>query len=177
MCIVCTFSYGQIGKGTKMIGGSVGIEFETDKTKTNSVTRVDSRSSSLVIAPQVGYFLGLGLRTSATKYLDDDTKTTSTSVTLEPFIRYYLPQKIYFEAKFDVGAGNNKYKTDDTTDTDKYSIAGWSLLAGYAYFLNDNVALEPQIGYESLAFKNKGTSTRYVDGGLFLRLGLQVYLR
>jgi len=40
-----------------------------------------------------------------------------------------------------------------------------------------HVAVEPQIGYGSASQKAKVSGNKNIDSGLFIRIGLQIYLR
>jgi len=95
-------------------------------------------------------------------------------VSLAPFARYYY-EKFYGQASFQVGHGTTKILNDGSTSNSSYSISGWSLAAGYAWLLNESVAVEPQLGYASLGEKYSGTNKDY-SSGLFFRLGFQIYL-
>jgi hypothetical protein len=56
------------------------------------------------------------------------------------------------------------------------SLFGWTLLAGYPVFLNESIAIEPQLGYNSLTNKiDAGNKT--TDGNFFIRVGFQIYFR
>lgn len=178
-------SYAQFEQGTLMIGGSAGLEFTKDKNKNGGTTVERSKTTNFFLEPQVGYFVidrlaiggGLGLGLSSTKYTDEygGDKVNSTRIAVEPFARYYLPQNIFFQGKFMVGSVSYKEKNDGRTEKDSYSLTGFALSAGYSILLNDNVAIEPQVGYQSEA--QKDGDWKYVDSGFYLRAGLQVYLR
>lgn len=170
-----------------MVGGSVGLETSNVKLRGNGVTRDQYKSTYFYLEPQVGFFVidnlaiggGLGVGVGGTKYSDQQGggKSTGTQITVEPFARYYLPQNIFFQGKFLVGTMTSKWKDDGETDKTSYSMTGFSVSAGYAIMLNDNVAIEPQLGYGLTSEKNKDTDVKELDGGLFLRAGFQIYLR
>jgi hypothetical protein len=185
--LLCSGAYAQFNQGRILAGGSVGFSATTLKFKTNSATTTDSHSTSLSIAPNAGYFVidnlavgaGLDLSTSSVKGDGtDNSKLTSTSFTLTPFVRYYLDQGIFFQGQVGFGSESSKYKPtqSNTTTTTKNGVFNWALAAGYAYFLNDFVAVEPMVGYSVDAAKNKDTDTKRINSGLFIRVGFQVYL-
>ena len=176
----------QFNKGTIMAGGSVGYSSVTNKETQTNVTTTVGTTNTLTFLPQVGYFFidnlagGAGITLKSQKF-NNSGSSASNSTTLflfSPFVRYYFPPKVYAQFSFDVGSGKDK-QTDNkgiTTET-KSGVSGWSLLAGYAYMLNDHVAIEPQVGYSSLVQNYSSNNFKTSDAGIFLRIGLQVYLR
>jgi outer membrane autotransporter protein len=138
------------------------------------------------LSPSAGYFIidnlavgaAIDFNASSTKPSGGTGKSSSTSVSLSPFVRYYLNQGIFFQGQVGFGSENSKYPSGGgTTTTTKYSTSNWSLGAGYAYFLNDFVAVEPMIGYGSNSQKTtSGPDVKYSYPGLFLKVGFQVYL-
>lgn len=185
--LICSGAYAQFNKGRYLVGGSLGFSATTSKTKTNSATNTNSHSTSLYVSPDAGYFIidnvavgaSLNLSTSSTKGDGtDNSKTTSTNFTLTPMARYYLDQGIFFHGQVGFGSASTKYKAtgSNTTTTTKYGVFNWAVAAGYAYFLNDYVAVEPMVGYSSDSFKNKDADVKGIDSGIFIRVGLQIYL-
>ncbi len=185
--LICSGAFAQFNQGRYLVGGSVGFSATTSKAKNDNATSTLSRSTSLSFSPNAGYFVidnlavgaALNLSTNTTK--DDGNnadKTTSTTFSLTPFVRYYLDPGIFFQGQ--VGFGSSSYKSKETgsntTVTTKYGVFNWALAAGYAYFLNDFVAIEPMVGYGSDSFKNSDADVKLVDSGLFINIGLQVYL-
>ena len=153
------------------------------KYKSDGTTVTNGRQTSFSLAPQFGYFVidnlavGAALDLGLSKYKseDGDYESTSTSIEFQPMVRYYLPQGIFFQGQFGFGTGKDKVDNGNTED-DKYNITSWGLSAGYAYFLADNVAIEPQLGYGGTGYKDKDSSGKSIVNGLFIRIGLQVYL-
>jgi hypothetical protein len=177
-----------INKGAMMIGGTVGFSSETDKDKTGSVTVTNGTTTSFYLAPQFGYFiidnfaLGADIQLSTGKYTPDNnsnTSSNSTAIEFRPFVRYYLDMGIFFQGQFGVGSETFKTQTGNLSTEAKYGLTSWSLAAGYAAFLNDNVAIEPMLGYGNTVStrKNSDPVRKEINPELFLRIGLQVYLR
>jgi hypothetical protein len=119
----------------------------------------------------------IGLSLYSYKEDDSDYKYVSNEITLEPAARYYLPQNIFFQARFIIGTNTDKDVEGSVTDKDTYTVSGFSLSAGYAYFLTDNIAVEPMLGFDSKGYKNNSTDRKFVDAGLFIRVGFQIYLK
>lgn len=178
-------AFAQFNQGRMLVGGSVEFQTTTSKYKNDATTVTTGRSTSFSLAPQFGYFIidnlaigaALDLSLSKWKPEDDNGESTGTSIALQPIVRYYLPQGIFFQGRFGFGSAKTKYDTFNNNVTEeKYSTLSWALSAGYAFFLNDFVAVEPQLGYGSERLKEKDANIKHFDNGLFLRVGLQVYL-
>ena len=176
-----TIGYSQFNKGRYMAGGS----FNANRSNVNGAGLYgnDATTSSISFYPQVGYFFannfaagaGFQLGSYTTKGLNpiNNTKYKSTisTISFEPFARYYFFDNFYGQTTFKVG--NNRWESDSNTGAykNKTTNKGWSLSAGYAYMLNDHVALEPQIGYGIDYYESSPN-----QGNLFFKIGIQVYL-
>ncbi len=184
VCCMTSGAYAQFEKGNKLVGGSLGADFTTDKTKVDNTTYTNGRNVNFSFDPQVAYFVinnlavggALGFSTESYKEDDSDYKSVDNEITIQPLVRYYLSQGIFFQGNFIVGSAKSKVTDNGDTDETKYNVSGWSLSAGYAYFLNDHVAIEPQLGYAGKGYKNKQNDVKYVDNGLYIRVGFQIYL-
>ena len=167
--------YSQFTKGKILAGGSFSANSNTSKYNDGLST---SKSSSVSFNPQVGYFFfnnftaGVGLDLGYTTFkLADNSKFTSNSISFEPFTRYYF-DKFYGQASFHLGSTKSKSDAANSS-TANVTNKGWSVAAGYAYLLNEYVAIEPQIGYK---LNYLGSSVDGTYGTLFLKIGIQVYL-
>ncbi len=166
--------FSQFTKGKFLAGGTVTASVNNYKTNDGATT---SKSRSASLNPQISYFFmnnfaaGAGLILSASKSTFDFNLTaTYNSISFAPFARYYL-SKFYGQASFQFGS--DKFKSEGVSSSNsKVNSKGWSLAAGYAYLLNDHVAIEPQLGYKATYF---GSDDR-TNGSLFLNIGLQVYI-
>jgi len=187
LAMISSGAFAQFNKGRYLVGGSLGFSANTNKVKANSTTTTVSHTTDFSLSPDAGYFIidnlavgaSLGLGVSSTKDTGTNPdKNSSTSISISPFVRYYLPQGIFFQGQIGFGSESDKNKdgTTNTTTTTKYNTGNWSLAAGYAYFLNDFVAVEPIIGYGATSRKVTNPDVKSVNPGLFLRVGLQVYL-
>ena len=177
-------SFAQFEQGRILAGGSIGFSTNTNKTKNNNTTTTNYKGTNLNFTPKVGYFVinnlavgaGLDIISQSVKYDGSSNKEVSTSTVIEPFVRYYVKPGIFFNGAFGAGPGKYKYTYGSTTTTTKFNTTKWSLAAGYAYFLNNSVAIEPMIGYASSTQKAKSNDNKNVDGGLFINIGFQIYL-
>jgi len=182
LCVTSVFA--QFQKGRILAGGSIGFSSHTYKSKTNSTTTTAAKETVFNFGPKVGYFVidklavGAGLNLAASVYKPEGSsnKTNNSSISLAPFVRYYLEPGIFFQGGFGFGSGKSKQKNANTTTTTKYGTSEWSIGAGYAYFLNDHVAIEPFVGYQSNTLKSKSPDSKWIDSGLFLNIGFQIYL-
>ena len=178
-------AYAQFGKGTMMVGGSFGANFKTNKSKYDGNTNTNGKYADVSFDPQFGIFVinnlalggGLGMSTSAYNDDDSDYKDVTNEFTIQPMARFYVDPGIFFQGKLMFGGAKSKVTNNGDTDITDYAVNGWSLSAGYAYLLNNVVAIEPQIGYGAKGYRNKDSDVRSVDGGIFLRVGFQIYLR
>ena len=176
---ISTAGYSQFTKGKMMIGGSFSADFDANKYKNNGTTTKGATTNSISFYPQVGYFFmdnfaagaGLSLGTSSTK--SGSTTLVYTTTFLSPFARYYFGN-IYGQLGLDLGSSKLKTENGGTTTTTKTNGSGWSLAAGYAYLLNEHVAIEPQLGY-GLNYSDADPGTN-IRGGLFIKAGIQVYI-
>ena len=181
--IISTVSYGQFTKGTIMVGGNFSATFNTEKTKNGNTITTTGHTNSVVMLPQAGYFpidnlaVGAGVDMSSSKYKSTDGFYTFSSnrVSLAPFARYYY-EKFYGQGSFQVGSEKTKTLFDGSTSTSSSTISGWSLAVGYAYLLNESIAVEPQLGYGSVGQKYSSAS-KSINSGLFIKIGFQIYLR
>jgi hypothetical protein len=183
--VVCFGASAQIEKGKVLAGGSVGLSTSKDKVIFDGNTTDESNTTNLWVMPRAGYFItdalavgtGISLSTSSTKYDDDDVYTSS-SISLTPFVRYYLPEGFYGQIELGLGSETDKWKpSDDDDETDKYQLFVWSIGAGYAYFLNDNVSVEPLISYTINSYTdNDNADYKYKYGTLLFQIGFNIYL-
>jgi hypothetical protein len=158
--------------------------------------------------PGAGYFiwdkLAIGLRAGVNHsnakyvlegnnvtYLFMDTRSKATSLSVSPFVRYYLlpaPSKVNVLADAGYIYGKTKERTESfqiysqpggmpsesvsmsTTKDDSHSF---SISAGPAFFLNPKVSLEVTAGY---LFSDFGGVTNKKDNSFIAGLGFQVHL-
>jgi len=180
--IISISSYGQFTKGTFMVGGSFSATFETEKTKNGNTTTTTGHTNSADMLPQAGYFLmdnlalgaGVDMRSTKSKSTDGTYVLTSNSASVAPFARYYY-QKFFGQGSFQLGSGKTKTVIDGSSSTSTYGVTGWSVAAGYAFLLNQHVAVEPQLGYGSSGQRYTST-TKDISSGLFFKIGFQIYL-
>lgn len=172
----------QISRGSFLLGGSIGFNSMSSKYISNGVTTPQGTTTTFSVIPQAGYFLsdqiaaGIGLTINSISYKANGASTSlnSSRFLFSPFVRYYFPPKVYFEGGVDIGSASASSTGNGGSTTN--SLFGWTLLAGYPVFLNESIAIEPQLGYNSLTNKiDAGNKT--TDGNFFIRVGFQIYFR
>jgi long-subunit fatty acid transport protein len=153
----------QTEQGRWMIGGTAGFN-STDFGGDVKVTDID-------FSPNLGYFIidnlaigaGLGFGSSKSDKLGDVS-----SFALTPFARYYFlgtgDVRLFGQGRF--GFGSQK-----VGNLDSQSFTTWGLGAGLNYFLNNNVALEALVGYDSRKVKDAANAAN----GFGLNIGVQAF--
>ncbi|WP_276372068.1 outer membrane beta-barrel protein [Chryseolinea sp. H1M3-3] len=177
-------AYAQFNQGRMLVGGSLAFQSVTSKYKFDGQTTTEGKSTDFSIAPQFGYFVidnlavGATLDVTLSKWKDDDGDYESTATILEfqPTVRYYLPMGVFFQGQFGIGTGKYKDDEDGNVDEEKFTRTSFAGAVGYAIFLNDNIAIEPMIGYGSSGDKYKDADYKDINNGLFVRVGIQAYL-
>ncbi len=183
LALISLAGFSQFSKGTWLVGGSISADFQSDKNKNGNTTTVLDHYNQFTFNPQAGYFVidnlavgaGVLMSSSTTKSASSNDKTTTHDVSLSPFLRYYY-KYFYGQASVHVGSGSNKVVNDAGSNETTYNTSGWSVAAGYALMLNESVAVEPQIGYQSNGAKYSSTD-KDVTSGLFINIGFQIYLK
>jgi outer membrane protein len=173
----------QFNQGRMLVGGSAEFRTIADKNKSGGTTTTNGNRTSMSVSPSFGYFVidqlavGASVDMAVSKWnakTSNDVDNNTTSIQFQPFVRYYLPAGVFFQGKFGLGTAKTTY--DETYDDSKYNTSSLALSAGYAIFLSDNVALEPELGYRTSKFKNTDSDTKNINSGIFLRIGFQIYL-
>ena len=158
-----TGAMAQTEKGGFRLGGSTSVDFLNSKH-----AGYEFKASELNIDVSGGYFIidnlsvDIGIDYNMQKESGDNN--TATVIMGEAGIRYYLPVKVFFASSFNFLSLD--YAREWTTGT------AISLKTGYAWFVKDNIALEPSVGYR-IGLSNKKRFTKYDQ--LSLWLGFSVY--
>jgi hypothetical protein len=178
---LCAFA--QFNQGRMLVGGSAEFITMANKDKSGGTTTTNGNRTTLSVSPSFGYFfidqlaVGAAVSTELSKWnakTANDVDHNTTTIQFQPFVRYYLPMGVFFQGKFGFGTAKTTY--DEDYEDVKYNTSSLALSAGYAIFLTDNVALEPELGYRTTKYKNADSDSKNINSGLFLRIGLQIYL-
>lgn len=184
LALVCSGAYAQFNQGRILAGGSVSFQTQTVKSKVNGTTNTLGKITDIGFNPKVGFFvidnlaagLGVDITSHTEKEEGSSDKSTSSNFTVTPFVRYYLDPGVFFQGQVGFGTSKQKNENGNTTTTTKNGVFDWALGVGYAYFLNDHVAIEPLIYYSMHTDKNNDNDNKITYGGVGINVGLQVYL-
>lgn len=152
-------TYSQIEKGRKMIGGNI-ILYNDD------IQRIFS------FQPQFGYFLGSkfvvgsGMNLSTTKFKLSNPPSNASTLSLTPFVRYYVLTKklnpfISFSGSFATFSPKNENNLPN-----KSALNGG---IGNTFFINNNVGIDFTLNYFH-SFQSK------LNRGISSEIGFQIFL-
>jgi opacity protein-like surface antigen len=103
----------------------------------------------------------------------EKSKYTYSDIKLGPFIRYYTKPGIFLEGFASFGLN----KEVDPNLTTKWNNYSYGVGVGYCWFLNSNIAIEPEVKY---LYTN---TPKYLDteitekmNNLILSIGFQIFL-
>jgi hypothetical protein len=193
LMIISVQSFAQFNKGRWLADGTVGLSWSRNSSYNPSTDKTTtSTSRGFNLAPKVGYFIadrlvtGLMLDVSKSHVnfesynpvtaLEEGSTSGSTSISVGPFVRYYLPMSIFFQGSATFGRQRYFYENSTSNGETLSGVHRWSISVGYAYFLNDYVAIEPSIGYQNNVTKDKDGGFKITTGSVALRAGLSIYL-
>ena len=163
-----------------MVGGNLGAtyqKFSRDNLNTNKTEKGDL--ITVRFATKTGYFflpdfaVGLNVALEHTSINVDSTRfgDRTTYVLAGPFVRYYLNNGLFGE--LNVNAGVNAVKGGDKTDIKSAAIG-----VGYAYFLTEQISIEPLLSFNYVHARvdNANKNTKDTQFGPVLNVGIQAYL-
>ena len=149
------------------------------------------KMTNINLLPKFGYFfidnlalgLGVNIALSTNKDGEDNDKYSQTLLSVEPFMRYYIPTaKVFpfFELSGSFGSIKNKFESDDWGDEEyESSVMSIGGGVGIAAPLGDKVTFDVMAGYNSLTVKDKednDDNDRTVIGTFGLKLGFTILL-
>jgi hypothetical protein len=174
--ISTTTAFTQIKKGQYLLGGSANFESKKEEYSINPTYT----TSNFIISPAFGYFIvdnmagGLRLNLGFYNGKSDDLETHYITTTISPFVRFYfLPAHKKVNAFIDVSYIHNKTGFNAYSDSAHYEKAkGYSISAGPAIFLTEQIALEFTVGYKHTLSDNfDQAKSTVINSGL----GLQIH--
>jgi outer membrane protein len=177
-------------KGSVLAGGGLSMGFGNQKEefKYQSGSSTDETTkNSFSLNPTVGFFIAngfsLGLSVDLTsetlKDKSDDSKYTLTQYALGPVMRYYTKAGTFFFGDFAFGKAIYKSTYTGGSNEEDANRTLWKVGIGHAIFLNEHVALEPSVSYQSNNLKSKEDGAEDISsvGQVVIGLGLSIYLR
>lgn len=196
LCLLSPAVHAQITKGNFLLGGSLGFSSgHTSSLYDYSSTPYKVKQSSVSLSPNVSYFvidhLSLGVVTpllhTSYKPEGNEKKTTYTTYSIGPLIRYYFPLgshwAIFPEASYSYGWAVTKGSSyssggyvPKTYHGDTRNLQGG---LGLVYFLNHNIGVEGKFRYQALrnTYERDDLLLDHIDNDSFdFTIGLQVYL-
>jgi hypothetical protein len=166
------------------------LGFTTVKHKSNAPGYIESaadKTTTINLIPKVGYFIadnfviGLDFSLSSYIYKYEDSRNSITYLGVGPFTRYYIPGKNvmpFLEISSLFGSVSEKYSSDTSDDSYKYSLMSLGGGAGMAVKMGDKVTFDIMAGYNSLTEKakeNNENNERTIWGTFGIKLGF-VYI-
>lgn len=152
----------QTEKGKFMVGGQVGYHG-------SSVRDTDNKNNSLIINPNVGYFvadniaIGTGIGYEWSKYEQANyPESTESAFVLTPFGRMYSkndgPVKFFGQLSVPMAWGTQKIDDTKTATTANYGV---ELAPGIAYFPTSNIGVEFKV--RGLFYNNSSVTEESTD--------------
>lgn len=197
----------QFEKGTIFLNGGTSLDLNFGKVTSSfsggGVTvETESSYSAFGLNTMPGYFImdglvvGLDINFNSNSATFDfevsDTKTVeladkTSEVLVGPFVRYYLDAGLFFQAGVGFGSASSTvedydFLEDKVISTESSAGAfGYAVGVGYAIFLNDNVALEPSLGYGSVTYSENDLpdgvdEIKTTAAGLNVGVGISIFL-
>lgn len=165
-CMLSASLMAQTQKGSVMIGGTAGFS----SSKTGDYTETD-----INLSPMAGFFImdqlaiggGVNFGVSSLKF--DGETSSVTSVGVQPMVRYYFNGS--GKARF-FGQANFQYASVKFEEEDAQSGIGFGAGVGIDFFLNDHVAIEGLLGYNSFKVKDADDAT----GTFGLQIGVAAFI-
>lgn len=186
LCFLFTSSFGQTQQGSVLAGGNISASFDKQKSEVGSTSTDVGNFTQISFSPKFGYFIvdgmaaGLSINLSNSKFKADasDFESTNNSITLGPFFRYYHDSGLFGHAEVGFGSLKNESSSGGTTVESKFGLFSWMLGPGYAMFLNENVAIEGMVGFQSQSqtLKDSDPEQKDILLGPVINFGFQVFI-
>ena len=174
LLILCAVALGapaiaQMEEGHILLSGASDLGFVTGKTDNDQ----DDAESTFTLDLKGGYFvidnLNVGLGLGFSSFSQGDFSLSSFSI--GPYLRYYLPMKLFGELGYQFGSQKLDVGDGDAT----ISTGDLGIVVGYAIMCNDVVAIEPSLGYQLTSGKpDEGDSFNGSNFGI--NFGVTVFL-
>ena len=155
-------AFAQPSQGSIMIGGSAGF---------NSRSYDGDTYTYIYLLPEVGYFVTDQIAVGALLNLEFFGGDGDGSwIGIGPFGRYYFNNS--GPARFFGQAGIEFYNIDFGGNSDSFTNFGFNIGAGVDYFLNESVALEALLNFNS----NKDQDDDESEKNIGLNIGVSVFI-
>jgi hypothetical protein len=184
--------HAQIAKGTIMAGGNLGFQFTTDNANHGSMVTFTfdplfggfvAKNVVLGIAPLVKYGQQTGKQGTINTFESQFTLGAG------PFVRYYLKigdkAYVYFHAApLSLAAEWDRYSKDASQPYTRLGTINWAIGPGISVMVAKGIAIEVGAYYDGTWHQSNqyksgnllgNAGTAYVDNGMVLNVGIQVY--
>lgn len=163
-CLFTVATMAQTTQGTISLGGALGIS-----SSTNQTTGGEDNSTTVFIAPSVGYFLADGMElglnvgfSNQSSEFDGDDGGSVNETALGPYFKYYMftsNEDFAFTLNASVLFGFSTDKPGDGDDSDevKGSSFQFAISPGFSYFFTDKIGLDFQL--QGIAFRKEDPNT------------------
>jgi hypothetical protein len=171
--VLGTTAMAQTDQGGWMFGAGSNLGFTSSKADNDQ----EDSQSDLNLDARAGYFVidnlaaGLDISFASSKLGD----ASDSQVLVGPYVRYYLPMKVFGEVNFGIGSSKSEvdYGAPLGTVEVKYGTTALGIGVGYAAFLNDNISIEPMVRYAMTSSKpDEGDSVSGSGFGLMVNFGI-----
>lgn len=146
-------------------------------------------STKLEFAPKVEYFVSDGFAIGLELPISLDTeknghggKTKINSIAAVTFARYYFNEKKmnpYLQGGIGFGSSHYEYKLDSNEEDYDSNLFLYELSGGVAYFLNDLISIDLEIGYKVVVLRPEEDSDgdpRNISRGVAFNIGFSISL-
>ena len=152
LCLSQAVSAQAVNQGAWMVGGNAG--FTSTKAK-----GADESTTFLFLNPNLGYFIADDLAIGLALNLSSFDETTNFG--LGPFVRFYFADAIFAQAGVNLGLGDNEFT--------EFQVG-----VGYSWFVDNSVAIEPMLFYQSHGVDLPDDAGDYSVFGL--SIGIQAFV-
>jgi hypothetical protein len=182
-------AYGQLKKGSFMIGGSMGFSSSSTPSFNGTTGRTENvKATSVSCAPAIRYFLidnlaaGITLSINGSNTKASYGKGSSFGIQAGPTVRYYFPfGKFAVFPTIAATWGKDKSKTDFVPSVQlpdnevEWSTATYAGGVGLAWFIANNVSIDGILYYQSNDTGIQNSDTDPVNSVIF-NVGIQVFI-
>jgi len=175
LCAVAlgTTAMAQTDQGGWMFGAGSDLSFMSSKQDNDQ----EDSQSDFGLDVRAGYFvidnLAVGLDVGFTSSSLGDA--SESSVLVGPYVRYYLPMKIFAEVGYRLGSQKSEIDFGDPIGVQEvtYGVGALGIGVGYAAFLNDNISIEPMVQYAmATTSPDEGDSVSGSGFGVMVNFGI-----
>jgi outer membrane protein len=176
-------------KGSVLANGNLALSFgraTSDYYSQFGSNNIERGYTSITVSPKAGFLVANGLmfgvavdlNSQTVNHESSDSKTTLMEYTVGPVVRFYAPGGFFVHSDVAFGKNIEKSSNGSLTERDKANVFKWQLGVGYALFLNNHVAIEPNFSYRKSQTKGEIGDGEFKGGlGEFvIGVGFSIFL-